>query len=262
MSRHRHAPRRGSAEPAGTADPAEPPPEQDGIAMTGTQAAEADPAPRSLLAAAGVAGSVFAALTVLVVAGLTARPDEAALARLRLAGASDAAGLARFVTEAGSGATLCFVLPVLATVVLAWRGGGLRLVLTPAAAIAATSLLVTVLKEVLRRTRPPEESRLVEVHTLSFPSGHAASSAAGLLAFGLLCSGLARTAAGRVAVLVLAAACAAAVGWSRLALAVHWPADVAGGWALGAAVACLSVLVAKGPGPPRRARAGPAGSEV
>ena len=62
---------------------------------------------------------------------------------------------------------------------------------------------------------------------LSFPSGHAATSFAGATLLALALPRLAWP------LLVLAAA----IGWSRVYVGVHWPSDVLAGALLGAALA-------------------------
>jgi membrane-associated phospholipid phosphatase len=83
------------------------------------------------------------------------------------------------------------------------------------------------------------------VHGNWFPSGHTANAtAAALTALLLLWPRVGR--AGRAAGLVAAVAFALFVGVTRIALLVHWPSDVLGGWLLGLAVVPLTaVLVAR-----------------
>lgn len=86
----------------------------------------------------------------------------------------------------------------------------------------------SMLKRAVRRSRPPRLAHVVSVSASSrhsFPSSHATSSGAALVAF----TGLV-PAAVRVPL-------AAAVCWSRLALAVHYPSDVFAGLLVGAAIA-------------------------
>jgi len=67
--------------------------------------------------------------------------------------------------------------------------------------------------------------------TTSFPSGHAAAAAAFATGVGLEMPALA----------VPVGALAVAVGVSRVVNGVHYPSDIAGGWAVGAGVGMLTL---------------------
>ena len=82
--------------------------------------------------------------------------------------------------------------------------------------------------------RPDLVPHLVEVSTLSFPSGHAMQSAVVYLTLGAL---LARTNPPRVVrfyVMMIAILLTILVGVSRVFLGVHWPTDMLAGWCAGA----------------------------
>jgi undecaprenyl-diphosphatase len=96
---------------------------------------------------------------------------------------------------------------------------------------AAVWLLVTVtsgrlavegLKLVITRPRPPIAERLDAVTSWSFPSSHSAGTILTCLALAML-AGTRWALAGALGFAVL-------IGWSRLALGVHWPGDVLAGW--------------------------------
>jgi undecaprenyl-diphosphatase len=74
---------------------------------------------------------------------------------------------------------------------------------------------------------------------MSFPSGHAANSALVYLTIAALLTSIERDARARAYIVVTAIALTLCIGLSRLYLGVHWPSDVAAGWALGAGWAVL-----------------------
>ncbi|MGC6328811.1 phosphatase PAP2 family protein [Rhizorhabdus sp. FW153] len=92
--------------------------------------------------------------------------------------------------------------------------------------IGSGRLFVEAAKGILARPRPPLVGRLDEVTSLSFPSSHAAGSMLTMLALALLFG------RDRPWLTPMLAAFALGVGWSRLALGVHWPSDVLAGWGL------------------------------
>ncbi len=130
------------------------------------------------------------------------------------------------------------------------KGRWAALVLIPLIA-ASDQLSSTVLKPLVERMRPCEV--LGGVHlwygpegwittpaviarsyksSFSFPSSHAANITASMLFLGLVYRRL----------LVPLVAVAALVGFSRIYIGVHWPSDVLGGAALGAALACMAYV--------------------
>lgn len=110
-------------------------------------------------------------------------------------------------------------------------------------------LLTFTLKDLVARPRPGGAS-----HSYAFPSGHAMNAA---IAYGLLTLLLLdvlrpgpatrRLASGACALLVLV------VGAARVLAGAHWPTDVVGGWALGAAWVALVLLPLSAPSRVRRA---------
>jgi undecaprenyl-diphosphatase len=104
-----------------------------------------------------------------------------------------------------------------------------------AAAFVALTLPVTLtirLSLVNAIDRPRPVDRLAPSAGWSFPSGHTTAAAAAALNAVLVCWSLVRRRWIRVVVAALAAGWAVAVGISRVALVVHWPSDVVGGWLL------------------------------
>jgi undecaprenyl-diphosphatase len=144
---------------------------------------------------------------------------------------------------------------IAAALALLWRRPAVLLAVLAADVVADLSAYG--LKAAIPRERPPlrnpEPRPLVHVpHTASFPSGHAATSFA--------CAAVIAWISPR-----LAAPClllAAAVGFSRVYVGVHYPLDVVGGAALGLGIALLvrvTALRLPAAGLPRSARGRTAG---
>lgn len=92
--------------------------------------------------------------------------------------------------------------------------------------IALGRLVIESLKFVVGRPRPPVEDWLEKVSTASFPSSHSAGTMMTCVALALLF--------GRGDGSILVALFAALfIGWTRIALGVHWPSDVMAGWGIG-----------------------------
>ena len=109
-----------------------------------------------------------------------------------------------------------------------------RLALFVAVAVLGGSLLDGAAKVAAGRHRPVLDHPVATAHGLSFPSGHALGSMVGvgtlLVVFLAYLGRRARAAAVSIGVLVVLA-----VGFSRVALGVHYVSDVLGGWILGVA---------------------------
>lgn len=92
--------------------------------------------------------------------------------------------------------------------------------------IVSGRLAVEATKLVVLRPRPPRVDWLEIVKSWSFPSSHSAGTMMTCVALALLFGRGKRT----MAAALLAAL---AIGWTRVALAVHWPSDVLAGWGFG-----------------------------
>ena len=91
--------------------------------------------------------------------------------------------------------------------------------------------LVVIQKLGISRLRPDEVEHLVPVKSLSFPSGHAGNSMILFLSLAMIAAPREQ----RWWAVPAALTGTFLVGISRPMLGVHWPSDVVGGWAFGAA---------------------------
>ena len=185
--------------------------------------------------------AVFAALALLV-GGPQNQVDPgllAAFARPELVVA------ARLLTHLGDGLTV-LVAALLAAGWLLAGGHRRRSILLMVIAVTE-KLLVEAMKMGFDRARPDVAGHQVAVHNMAFPSGHSANAMAVWLAIALLATGP----RWRRPAVAAALAVALVVGLCRLVLQVHWPSDVAGGWAFGAAWTLLLVQLF-GTAPPAR----------
>lgn len=103
-----------------------------------------------------------------------------------------------------------------------------------AAAAAGGAAIDYVLKTTVHRSRPEYAAAFLHGTSYSFPSGHAMGSLIGygFLAYALVAT-VRRAAEHRRVVFALAILMTLLVGISRVYLDVHYPSDVAGGWAAG-----------------------------
>jgi undecaprenyl-diphosphatase len=134
-----------------------------------------------------------------------------------------------------------------------------RLAVFVAVTVGGSSLLNLAVKHAVDRARPVLENPVAHANGLSFPSGHAQSAIVGystlLLVFWPVLGPLARRAAVAGAVVMVLA-----IGFSRIALGVHYVSDVLAGYVLGAAwvAACAAAFNAwrRELGRPQEARLG------
>lgn len=128
---------------------------------------------------------------------------------------------------------------ILTLVVLASAGFLLvqRHLLTAALVLIGGStgpVAVAIAKAVFGRVRPDVINHLVEEGSASFPSGHAANSAAVYLTLALVLVQIVQRRRERTYIIAVAAALVLAIGCSRVYHGVHWPSDVLAGWTFGA----------------------------
>jgi undecaprenyl-diphosphatase len=175
--------------------------------------------------------------------------DAAVLQALRVGGDPRAPVGPAWLAEAAAqltsfGDTWVLVVVTLIAVgfLLMQRKAGQALLLT--ASVVGGTLLSEGLKDVFARERPAAVYRLAEVHSESFPSGHAMMSAVAYLTLGALIARVLTRRRLRAYVLGVAFALAGMVGLTRIYLGVHWTTDVMAGWALGSAWAMACWLAA------------------
>jgi undecaprenyl-diphosphatase len=111
-------------------------------------------------------------------------------------------------------------------------------------AVIGQSLIVHFLKDFIGRERPTVVPHLVDVSTLSFPSGHAASAAALYLVLGAILAREAQYNGQRVYVIAAAITLTLIIAASRVYLGVHYPTDVLAGLCVGAIWASIVWLAA------------------
>ena len=99
-------------------------------------------------------------------------------------------------------------------------------------------------KALFARPRPEVVPHLVEVNSLSFPSGHSLNSAIVYLTLGVLIARSFEERSARVFTIGTAALLVLTIGFTRVYLGVHFPSDVLGGWTVGAAWALVMGMLA------------------
>jgi undecaprenyl-diphosphatase len=158
-------------------------------------------------------------------------------------GAPWVAEAARDITALGS-STVLSTLTILVLTFLALSRRFSAALFLGIAAIGGQTLNAG-LKALYGRQRPDVSIRWLEIDSLSFPSGHATSSAVVYLTLAVLLSRLCTTRSQRFFFFTSALILTGAVGFSRVYLGVHYPTDVIAGWALGIAWAEACWLVAQ-----------------
>jgi undecaprenyl-diphosphatase len=174
--------------------------------------------------------------------------DKAILLALRVPGdTADPIGppwlesVMRDITALGSTVVLAVITLALAgfLFISARRSLSLLLVL----AVSLGTLLSNTLKFILARPRPDLVAHVVQVHTMSFPSGHAMLSAVTYLTIGALLAHDQSSFRIKIYILSVAVFLSLMVGISRVYLGVHYPTDVLAGWAVGGAWASFWWLI-------------------
>jgi len=159
------------------------------------------------------------------------------------AGPAWIADAVRDITALGSAAVLIlFAVLVLGYLYLARR---YRTILFMIVAIGGGEALNWALKEAFTRQRPNITPHLVQVHSLSFPSGHAMGSSIFYLTVGALLTQTVKRRREKIYIVAAAVLLTVLAGWSRVYLGVHYPTDVIGGWSVGTAWAIVCWMVAR-----------------
>ena len=132
------------------------------------------------------------------------------------------------------GSPVWFYVIVIPAIVWVWRRGHVRLAVFLVVTTLGGGLLDTIVKEAVGRARPSLVDPGATAHGKSFPSGHAMSST---VVYGSLLMVFLPVIGRRYRPVVLGGAVllVAAIGFTRLALGVHFITDVLGGIVLGLA---------------------------
>jgi len=150
------------------------------------------------------------------------------------------ADIARAFTFLGEGPVLVLI-SVAAAAWMLWRGSA-RAGLAIVAVTMIGRALVQAQKYGIQRLRPEDLEHLVPVSNPSFPSAHAGNSMIVFLTIALVLGRGTRW--GGIAI-GCAIVLSVLIGLSRVVLGVHWPSDVAGGWAFGLLWVLLALPLAE-----------------
>jgi len=198
----------------------------------------------------GAAVWVFLAVAANVAEGSTREFDDRLILALRESGdPADPVG-PRWVEEGARDLTALggyTVLTLLVGAVLGYllMGRHRPAALLVFAATAGGGALSLALKGAFHRPRPDLVPHLSYSATSSFPSGHSMLAAVTYLTLGALLARLVRPWWAKLYFAAVAVVFAGLVGVSRVYLGVHYPTDVAAGWAAGLAWAAGCWLAAR-----------------
>jgi undecaprenyl-diphosphatase len=105
--------------------------------------------------------------------------------------------------------------------------------------------LSTLIKAWVARPRPQLVAHFDQVSSMSFPSGHTLNSTLFYLTLALVLAPLFNQRKAQWSVYGFALISSLAIGFSRIALGVHWPSDVLASWIIAFSWLGLWVIVAK-----------------
>ena len=192
---------------------------------------------------------VFINLGILVTNGTTKQFDESVIKFFRVEGNNSLPTGPVFLTESirditslgGETVIAIITIFVVGFLLLQKRYGAALLIL---AATIGGILISLLLKEFYGRERPDISYRLINVSTLSFPSGHSMMSAIVYLTQAAIIARIQKNRKIRIYILSIAIFLTFLIGLSRIYLGVHYPTDVIGGWTIGLAWASFCWFVA------------------
>ena len=150
--------------------------------------------------------------------------------------------MVRDLTSLGSTAVLTLItVGAIGYLLIDRKSGAALFVLV---AIGGGTMVSSILKIGVQRTRPDLVPALVHETSPSFPSGHAMLSTVTYLTIGVILARVQPSRRMKIYILTVAAVVALIVGVSRVYLGVHWPTDVLAGWCAGTAWALFCWLIA------------------
>lgn len=200
---------------------------------------------RTRLLTAGLSLGVFFATAIGVGSKLgVSSVDEALRAILSVPTNSWLHALAGRITDWGVAGVLLPLSVVLGVLVFR-RTRNLPVAAIPALVVQGTSLLVREAKRHYMVARPRASTLGALARNPAFPSGHAAVTTAFVVVMAGVLWPTLSTPRARLGLGVAATVCALVMGWTRLALEVHWFSDVVGGWALGLCTASIGIVAAR-----------------
>ena len=149
-------------------------------------------------------------------------------------------GVAKVYTRWGVASVLIPITLVIG-IALFMKYRSVALAAIPMLSLQVNDVLTAEAKSWFAVARPPKAEWLAGAAGGSFPSGHTANTTALIVSVAVVVSMC--TTSKRLAAWVFGASglLITLMGWSRLALNVHWLSDVVAGWALGA---CTAMVVA------------------
>lgn len=148
----------------------------------------------------------------------------------------------RDITSLGGFTVITLV--TLLTVFYLLAAGKTRNALIVTFAISLGAAFENGLKLLFSRARPDVVPHLVEVQTMSFPSGHAMMSAITYLTLGAMLARAQPTRRLRIYIHSAGVFLTLLIGTSRVFLGVHWPTDIMAGWVVGGAWALTVWMIA------------------